>query len=396
MIIGVNDYGQSRDSGISDLKYAAADARGLYEMLRDAPGGFEENRMVLVADGEDMARTPTRANIFCFLRSYLGLAGEDDTALVYFGGHGTVVEDRLYLLPSDVRLSALEETGIAYAKVREILDDCRAKQKVVILDACHSGTGKGFEPLSQPALAGLEAAGTIVLSSCRAEELSFEMDDKGQGTFSYYLLQGLTGKADSNGDGAVGAFELVTFTYDKTRLWAAGKGLKQNPWWRGEGSGEIPLVSAGGAMPDVTTRKALPIQGVGTLRFSKDEDGVIHDSQTSLERYVWPDKNTTWRGARRRAENLSIAGTEWRMPTTVELRALLQPGVYKDNFSAVFGANVGKVWSSTKVPLARQLITWGGAYGGSHNAFFFEAGEAHPRSGSTTRDVRAFAVRDAQ
>ncbi|MBN2310178.1 MAG: caspase family protein [Candidatus Hydrogenedentes bacterium] len=275
IIIGVNQY---EDEAISDLKCAAQDAYALHEMLRSAPDGFAGAHTVLLADGQEKA--PTRGTILRFLKSYVTLAGPEDTVLVYFAGHGTTVDDNLYLLPADASLSLVKDSAIAYSTVKAILEESPAKRKILLLDACHSGTGRSAQTMSQEALDRLEreSKGMVILTSCGPEELSHEMANTGHGAFTHFLIKGLTGEADSNADGLIGASELSSYTWQQTRLWAAQQGLTQTPMRLVEKvAGEIVLARAGGAAPGPTTIPSAAAAGPGTGGPAKPHD---------LERFV--------------------------------------------------------------------------------------------------------------
>ena len=343
VIIGVNEY---QDPGISDLKYAAADARAVYEMLKSAPGGFNERRIVLLADTQDEQHDPTLGNILRYLKTYVALAGPDDTILVYFAGHGTAIDDRLYLLPTDASLALVKELGIAFTTLKKMLEDSPAKRRILLLDACHSGAGRSIDTLGEDAFKRLaqESEGTVVLSSCGPNELSHEMAELGHGAFTYFLLDGLTGKADTNGDGLVGASELSTFTWENTRLWAADKGLIQNPWRMERVSGEIILTAKGGVIPQTQGQSTEPeASEVGSVavpgeagrrtycggRFIDNGDGTILDTKTSL---LWQKADSqvpvSIKGAGMKltvpyVAFLDLAGRhDWRVPTIPEWRGL--------------------------------------------------------------------------
>lgn len=254
IIVGVDAY---EDNGISSLKCAASDARGVFELLKSAPGGFKADDMVLLADGEGPDRRPTRGIILRYLKSYIALAMANDTILVYFAGHGTALDGKMYLLPADASLSLVKESGIAYSMITDMLDKSPAKRKVVLLDACHSGTGRSTDTLSRETYSQIEqdSEGTVVLASCGPAELSYEMENTGHGAFTYFLMDGLTGSADSDGDGLVGASELSIYTFEQTRRWAAQKGLTQTPWRMERVAGDIVLARAGGNVPKVSKPK---------------------------------------------------------------------------------------------------------------------------------------------
>ncbi len=58
--------------------------------------------------------------------------------------------------------------------------------------------------------------------SSKAEELSLEDHGLRQGVFTYYLLRGLKGQADTNGDYLVTIKELYTYVYVKVRDYTSG------------------------------------------------------------------------------------------------------------------------------------------------------------------------------
>ncbi len=256
VIIGVGDY---EDSGMTDLPKAVNDARAVKEMLVSVPDGFPEKNVILLADTEGENRAPTRANMMRYLKSQLALTSEQDTLLVYFAGHGTTEDGALYLIPSDAALGEVKFTGFPFAELETRIQKARAKKKILILDACHSGSGRGTDNMSKVALVELERAseGMVVLSSCGAEELSHDMPETDHGAFTYFLLQGLSGKADNDKSGYITASELSLFTWDATRRWAAEHGLTQTPWRMEKVAGELVLAKVGGIVPTLKPTSAL-------------------------------------------------------------------------------------------------------------------------------------------
>ncbi len=241
IIIGVSHYD---DEGIDSLCCAAEDAAALYEVLTSVPQGFEQSNLALICDGQDPGHQPTRSNILKYLRSYISLAGENDTILIFFSGHGMLADDsKLYLAPRDAAKVMLEETCVSFDDLRAMLDSSRAKRKVILLDACHSGAGKSIEALTADAIEELEeiSEGTFMLTSCAPQERSFEMKDKGHGAFTFFLLEGLRGNADANADNLITMSEVSNYVSHRTRRWAANQGQQQTPRIKVDIQGEIIL-----------------------------------------------------------------------------------------------------------------------------------------------------------
>lgn len=240
VIIGVSQYD---DAGIDSLCCAAKDAAALYEVLTSVPQGFEQSNLALICDGQDPGHLPTRSNILKYLRSYISLASENDTILIFFSGHGMLEDGRLYLAPRDAAQVMLAETCVAFEDLRAMLDSSKAKRKVIFLDACHSGAGKSIKALSADAIEELEeiSEGTFILTSCAPQESSYEMKDEGHGAFTFFLLEGLRGGADANADNLVTMGEVSNYVSHRTRRWAANQGQQQTPRIKFDCQGEIIL-----------------------------------------------------------------------------------------------------------------------------------------------------------
>jgi len=57
-------------------------------------------------------------------------------------------------------------------------------------------------------------------------------------------------------------------------------------------------------------------------RFTVSQEGIITDTQTGLEWYVGPDRDTSWDQAQAWAFSLKVAGGGWRLPALKELQTL--------------------------------------------------------------------------
>ena len=245
LIVGIEGY---QDPNINNLTYSIDDTRALYEVLVDPErGGFDAQHVrLLTDDAPDASLQPSRRNILSSLRNWLRGTQPEDMVLFYFSGHG--IADRQgkpYLVAVDSTINLLEDTAVSMERVNQLLNEIRAKKQVVILDSCHSGVllnardaqprGDIFDPLFT------SAEGRMTLASCGADEQTFEDSDKGHGVFSYYLVEGLHGKADSDIDGIVSATEVSNYVYNQVREWAWQNNKKQTPRRVSNIAGEIWL-----------------------------------------------------------------------------------------------------------------------------------------------------------
>jgi hypothetical protein len=221
VVIGISDY---RDPNIQNLKYADRDAKAFYDFLRSdlaGMGGFApENIQILL--NEDATYQNMRVALFDFLKN----ATEDDVVYIYFAGHGAPDPDRLenlYLLPYDASSRSLGGTGFPMEDMNRALRNVSARYKVLITDACHSGgiNTEGTRSLTLNRInevflsqmvtsTGVQV--TFTASQSGQESLESEDWGGGHGIFTYYMLEGLKGAADENGDHIVSIGEAMEFT----------------------------------------------------------------------------------------------------------------------------------------------------------------------------------------
>jgi uncharacterized caspase-like protein len=84
------------------------------------------------------------------------------------------------------------------------------------------------------------AAGTAFLLSSKSEEYSLESQGLRQGIFSHYLVEGLKGQADADGNKLVTLDELYSYVYSHVREYS---GNLQSPVLAGDMDGKMPLAS---------------------------------------------------------------------------------------------------------------------------------------------------------
>ena len=122
-----------------------------------------------------------------------------------------------------LRTGQLRPTGLRTDELRDMLRQCKATQKLMVLDCCHSGGERGIEvgSSSQELGASFQAAQELItLASCQKQETSREWEAKGHGLFTYFLAEGLSGAADlaGNKDGLIDSDELYNYTVDHVSL----------------------------------------------------------------------------------------------------------------------------------------------------------------------------------
>lgn len=157
VLIGTGTYCSDR---LPDLPAVGRNLQDLSDVLTDpALGGLPADRCLVVPDPSD-PRT-----LFRTLRRYAAAA--EDTFLVYFAGHGqTGPRNELYLSLAETVPDELKVSALAFDLLRDVLADCPAANRVVILDCCFSGRAiQDMAGEEETILGQVGIEGTYVLTS---------------------------------------------------------------------------------------------------------------------------------------------------------------------------------------------------------------------------------------
>ncbi len=225
LVVGIAHYAHLPAK--AQLQFADRDAEEVYTTLISAEGGNfpAENVHKLINE------QATLQNLRKELEQWLpAVTGAQDRVLIYFAGHGFIAAGKAYLAPNDVDVSRLSATAMPMEDLgKDIGTQIHGKWKVLITDACHSGAITPEDDTAQVNHSLLDLnTSTFSLTASRDREQSFESPQwgGGHGIFTYYVIRGLQGEADSSGDGIVTADELADYVRTNVRL--ATKTL-QNP-----------------------------------------------------------------------------------------------------------------------------------------------------------------------
>lgn len=235
VLVGVNQYD---DYGA--LTLAVEDVTAVRDQLLKS--GYDSQRVQLLTDGAtENSALPTRNNVLAALRAVANATEEDDLLLFYYSGHGDAEDGQSYLVARDGRRAALSDTAVSLRRVEEILRGSRARGKVIVIDACRSGSDIGGKGFSDEFIRRVfeQAEGLAILASCKQGELSYEDPKIGQGVFTSFLLEALTGAADRDGKGFITAQDINRHVSDGVRAWAAARRTTQTPTFQSEMAGDI-------------------------------------------------------------------------------------------------------------------------------------------------------------
>lgn len=211
LVIGISKY---RDEMIPQVRYARRDAEIMASYL-ETVGGIPRSRIKLLTD-----EGATLSDLAAYVEEWLPRrVSADTTVFVYYAGHGTpnLATGKAFLLPYDGhpdfsnKLYPLE-------RLYEMLERLPTKEVVVMLDSCFSGaTGrsvlpKGARPVGIAIESPVLASGKLaVLSAATGTQISSDYDKEQHGLFTYYVLKGLRGDADSDNNGTIEVEELYDY-----------------------------------------------------------------------------------------------------------------------------------------------------------------------------------------
>jgi tetratricopeptide (TPR) repeat protein len=266
VIVGVSRYPNLPAN--QQLQFAERDAQSIYTVLISPEGGNFKAENVHVLTGEKATLAALRREIDEWLPS---VAREDDRVLIYFGGHGFMYQGKGYLAPFDIDPNNIASTGFAMDELAAAVGSkIRAKYKILLTDACHSGAISPEDTQSlNRSLADVNQS-LFSLTASRDRERSFESPDLegGHGVFTYYVVKGLEGAADTSHDGIVTADELADYVHTNVREATGGK---QNPTSE-RGSFDPNMLLAW--VPTNVEPAAPPAPKFGSLVIEANMDGV--------------------------------------------------------------------------------------------------------------------------
>lgn len=177
LIIGINNYPSSPLSGCVN------DANSIATILESNGDGSPNFGVRLITSPSDIVdRSSLREAIEQLF------SGESDMTLLYFSGHGFIKSTGGYLVTTDAKRY---DEGVSMDEILALANQSKAKNKVIILDCCHSGalghasvTGNNIAQLSE---------GLSVLTASRDSESALEIN--GSGVFTSLVVDALKGGA---------------------------------------------------------------------------------------------------------------------------------------------------------------------------------------------------------
>ena len=165
---------------------------GVLETNGDDSPNFEVHTLVAADEDSAVLRSDLKRHVkMLFSRNV-------ETALFYFSGHGASDEYGSYLCTSETREI---EDGFSMETLMQIVGKSRARNKVIILDSCHSGQLANVTTMTNSCIL---PENTVILTACASDGVSYE------NVFTPLVVEALKGSA-MNLEGEVNVNAIYTY-----------------------------------------------------------------------------------------------------------------------------------------------------------------------------------------
>ncbi|MDD4930147.1 MAG: caspase family protein [Gallionella sp.] len=220
LVVGIQEFENPR----LNLQYTRGDAEAVKQLLETRSKGlFEQVDVQLLTSRADTSKSAIEA---AFAR-YKSSVAPDDVFLFYVASHGIIdgesmADKSYYLVTSNVGSTAtrsLKQDALSQEELRRLIADVPATKKLVLLDTCHAGDvgskllGRGLDEDSAVKLLS-RSAGIAVIAASTSAQQALE-GHHGHGVFTYVLLEGMNGKADTSSRGYVTPIGLADYVTEQ-------------------------------------------------------------------------------------------------------------------------------------------------------------------------------------
>ena len=232
LVVGISKY--LRLPPDKQLRYAHQDAALFEQYLKSPRGGGLPDRNLMTLTEEAGTTAAIRTYVHTFLRAK---ATKADTVILFIAAHGIVdnATREAFVVTYDSDPEDLRSTALPMAEIHSLMEEelNHVGRVMVYVDVCRAGAigtlrKNRVNQTVSDMLRVQEDAEVIGLLASGANELSYESSKfgGGHGAFSYFLLSGLNGEADTNRDGVVEVEELIQHVKEKVRV---ATRTRQNP-----------------------------------------------------------------------------------------------------------------------------------------------------------------------
>lgn len=220
--VGIADYKE-----INDLRFTERDVDTFNQIM------YAHHADISTLVGSEA----THANIIKTLRSVFALAKTEDAVVFFFSGHGYEGGFCCYDMKPNSSIG-----GLSYQEMQILFRNCRAGRKMVFADACFSG-GLAMQRTQLQVQAVSNNNEVMLFLSSQLNETSLELPQGPNGLFTYFLADGLCGKADYDQNHIIDASEIYKYVNSNVSNWAAQITHNQHPTIWGNYNKLMPILN---------------------------------------------------------------------------------------------------------------------------------------------------------
>jgi hypothetical protein len=236
IIIGIEKYRFLKNI---DAPYANRDANAFRAYANRALGIPNKNIKILIDENA------TRGETLKALTLWLPQAakGKNKDIYIFFAGHGLASDDgkNLYILPQDGDAALLQYTSISRLEMFELINKVEPNSVTMFFDTCYSGQTRdeemlvaGLRPIRLTAEEQDTPNNFTIFTASNYDQTSGSINQAKHGIFSYYLMKGMEGQADSNQDKKITNGELIAYLKQNVSEEAFINNRQQEPMLSGD------------------------------------------------------------------------------------------------------------------------------------------------------------------
>ncbi len=179
LVVGINHYrhGPALFGCVDD----AHSVKAVLDRHSDGSVNFDVKLLTGTGPTDEVSRAMLKESLAALF------ADDSEIALFYFAGHGHIETTGGYLLASD---SQSGDEGLPLNDVLTFANSSKARNRVIVLDSCHSGIAAA-QPTSKQSAELTE--GTTILTASTADQYATE--ENGGGVFTTLFVDAMNGPA---------------------------------------------------------------------------------------------------------------------------------------------------------------------------------------------------------